>query len=40
MSRYEISNILYHNKKAYPFLEPIIDKYFPEDKEYIISKMD
>ena len=40
MSKYEITNILFHNEKAYPFLEPIIDKYFPEDKEYIISRMD
>ena len=38
LDKYDMVNILY-NKKLYPYIEPIIDKYMPEDKDFILDRI-
>lgn len=40
LDKYDMSSILYRNKDTYSMLEPLIDKYMPDDKEYILGRMD
>jgi hypothetical protein len=37
LDKYDMVNILY-KKELYPYMKPIIDKYMPEDKEFILSR--
>jgi hypothetical protein len=38
LDKYDMLNILY-KKELYPYMEPIIDKYIPDDKDFILSRM-
>jgi hypothetical protein len=38
LDKYDMVNILY-KKELYPYMEPIIDKYMPEDKNYILYRI-
>ena len=38
LDKYDMVNILY-KKELYPYMEPIIDKYMPDDKDFILSRM-
>lgn len=38
LDKYDMVSILY-NKELYPYMEPIIDKYMPDDKNYILDRM-
>ena len=38
LDKYDMINILY-KKELYPYMEPIIDKYMPDDKEFILDRM-
>ncbi|CAK0762510.1 hypothetical protein CCP3SC1AL1_300022 [Gammaproteobacteria bacterium] len=38
LDKYDMVNILY-KKELYPYMEPIIDKYIPDDKEFILDRM-
>ena len=38
LDKYDMVNILY-KKQLYPYMEPIIDKYIPDDKDFILSRM-
>lgn len=38
LDKYDMSNILY-KKELYPYMEPIIDKYIPDDKDFILSRI-
>ena len=38
LDKYDIISILY-NKKLYPYMEPIIDKYMPDDKDFILDRI-
>jgi hypothetical protein len=38
LDKYDMTNILY-KKELYPYMEPIIDKYMPDDKEFILSRI-
>jgi hypothetical protein len=38
LDKYDMVNILY-KKELYPYMEPIIDKYIPDDKDFILDRM-
>ena len=38
LDKYDMLNILY-KKELYPYMEPIIDKYIPDDKDFILDRM-
>lgn len=38
LDKYDMVSILY-KKELYPYMEPIIDKYIPNDKEFILDRM-
>lgn len=38
LDKYDMVSILY-KKELYPYMEPIIDKYMPDDKDYILDRM-
>jgi len=38
LDKYDMVSILY-KKELYPYMEPIIDKYMPDDKDYILDRL-
>jgi hypothetical protein len=38
LDKYDMTNILY-KKELYPYMEPIIDKYMPDDKDFILDRI-
>jgi hypothetical protein len=38
LDKYDMISILY-KKELYPYMEPIIDKYIPDDKEFILDRI-
>jgi hypothetical protein len=38
LDKYDMVSILY-KKELYPYMEPIIDKYIPDDKDYILDRV-
>jgi hypothetical protein len=38
LDKYDMVNILY-KKELYPYMEPIIDKYIPDDKDFILDRI-
>jgi hypothetical protein len=38
LDKYDMTNLLY-KKGLYPYLEPIIDKYMPDDKDFILDRI-
>jgi hypothetical protein len=38
LDKYDMVNILY-KKELYPYMEPIIDKYMPDDKDFILDRI-
>jgi hypothetical protein len=38
LEKYDMVSLLY-KKELYPYLEPIIDKYMPDDKDFILDRI-